>query len=179
MEKVQFGCLMLEYPANNWDKLLSQIDDDDLYDDGSGTFLKETEPHVTVLYGFHDEVKSGDIRKLIDDLRHLPIKAKLTSITFFDCPDYDVVKFDVDCPELHILNAAVRELPHTNSYPDYHPHVTLAYVKKGAGEKYKDITMEPVDVIFEKFIYSDKDRNKEYWTLGKIIPTFDQFFRES
>ena len=53
-----FGCLMVNVPIKNWDDVLALIDPEDVYDEpGYGL---ESEPHITVLYGFHDEVKAID-----------------------------------------------------------------------------------------------------------------------
>jgi hypothetical protein len=54
---------------------------------------------------------------------------------------YDVLKFDVRYPTksgafLHKINSKLQELPHTNGFPDYHPHSTIAYLKSGSGKKY-------------------------------------------
>jgi len=50
----------------------------------------------------------------------------------------------------------MAEYPHTTDYPDYHPHMTIAYVKKGMGKKYaedlKDFSITP-----DKFVYSKID----------------------
>ena len=32
--------------------------------------------------------------------------------------------------------AAEPPFPHTNSFPDYHPHLTIGYLKSGRGKKY-------------------------------------------
>ena len=37
---------------------------------------------------------------------------------------------------LHDCNAELSKLPHTTDYPKYHPHMTVAYLKKGMGKKY-------------------------------------------
>lgn len=34
------------------------------------------------------------------------------------------------------INKKLKELDYKNDYPDYTPHITLAYVKSGEGEKY-------------------------------------------
>jgi hypothetical protein len=49
---------------------------------------------------------------------------------------YDVLKFDVNGPNLHDANGELRKFPHTNNFPDYHPHLTIAYLKPGMGPRY-------------------------------------------
>jgi 2'-5' RNA ligase len=34
------------------------------------------------------------------------------------------------------INEKLSILPHTTDFPDYNPHITIAYVKKGKGKKY-------------------------------------------
>mgnify|MGYP003352094323 CR=1 FL=1 len=41
--------------------------------------------------------------------------------------------------KLNALNKQLCKFPYTNDYPDYKPHITIAYVKKGLGKKYLDI----------------------------------------
>jgi hypothetical protein len=53
------------------------------------------------------------------------------------------------------------KLPHTTDYPDYHPHSTIAYLKKGKGEKYTD-KLKGAEYIVNpsKIVYSKPDGNK-------------------
>jgi 2'-5' RNA ligase len=59
----------------------------------------------------------------------------LGKISRFDCPDYDVLKVDIRSGSAERLNAAISENLSDDITPsehDYHPHLTLAYLKKGA-----------------------------------------------
>lgn len=103
-----------------------KIADEDLAEDG-----REDEPHVTVLYGLQS---LDGVEKAISGFGKVAITLGETSI--FENDEYDVVKIDVDSEQLHRLNGVVAKLPNENKYDEYEPHVTLAYVKKGAGEKY-------------------------------------------
>jgi 2'-5' RNA ligase len=54
---------------------------------------------------------------------------------------------------------------YTTDYPDYHPHITIAYLKPGCGKKYAEELKE--EKIFEptKYFYSfPDDRETEYFT---------------
>jgi len=94
---------------------------------------RESEPHVTALYGLHDE-DPGAAKKIVS--RHPPVKGRLGFATLFKNDEHDVVKMDVHSPGLHALNADLKKLPNSNSHPEYKPHVTLAYVKAGHGDKF-------------------------------------------
>jgi len=65
-----------------------------------------------------------------------PIEVNLSGISIFENPEFDVVKFDVNSKLLTKLNTLMKQLPHTSTFPEYHPHITIAYVKKGEGNKY-------------------------------------------
>jgi tRNA nucleotidyltransferase/poly(A) polymerase/predicted GNAT family acetyltransferase len=135
-DKIEYGCLMLFLDVPIWTKITSIISPDDVYDEpGYGI---ETEPHTTILYGFHDEVTSEDCFSLFEKNMPIePIKIGIKGISFFTGnPKFDVVKFDVESPELTKLNEIMKALPHTSAFPDYHPHITIAYVKPGEGQKY-------------------------------------------
>jgi hypothetical protein len=54
----------------------------------------------------------------------------------FENEKYDVLKFEVVGDNLHETNADLKKFPHTTSFPDYNPHLTIAYLKKGEGSKY-------------------------------------------
>jgi hypothetical protein len=65
------------------------------------------------------------------------------------------------------MNKMFRDLPHTNDYPDYHPHATIAYVKAGTGEKYtKDLSKEDALVVKpNKVVYSKASGEKKEYTM--------------
>lgn len=96
---------------------------------------RENEVHVTICYGLPGNKVPDALRKIAATTRPFPVF--LEKISIFDTdPDYDVVKIDVDSPWLHDLNKRIREaIPHDTTFKEYRPHVTLAYVCKGAADK--------------------------------------------
>lgn len=97
---------------------------------------REPAPHVTVKYGLHDEDAAAATQALEGEG---PIKVKFGAISIFKGAkpqDPDVLKIDVTSPDLRRLNAKVGELPNSDEHPKYVPHVTLAYVKRGMGDRY-------------------------------------------
>lgn len=153
--KYEFGCVMLELPNNeennNWwnNDILSLIDDNDLYIDTENPlrFGKEKEKHCTIKYGLHDwEFQLSELKKEVESWG--PIEISLSNITLFENELFDVVKFDVESDRLHELNKIITDnYPCTDTYPDYHPHCTIAYVKKGMGKKYIKTFEEPYTFI--------------------------------
>jgi 2'-5' RNA ligase len=116
-------------------RLVARIDRHDLAEGG-----KEREPHITVAYGL--EATDGDkpaIRQELENFKAPAITIGGTSV--FDNQGYKVLKLDVDSPELHELRqhiAGKYPMP-GNTYPEYHPHITLAYLKPEVDEsKYLD-----------------------------------------
>lgn len=110
----------------------SQIRDEDLGEDG-----RETEYHVTVRYGLHTD-DAEDVRPILSGFG--PVAMTFGKPTCFlgseSGKDYDVIILPVDSPDLHRLHGLLGPLPHTDTHPEYKPHLTIAYVKAGLGEKY-------------------------------------------
>lgn len=151
-KKREFGCAMLELDVDNWDEIIGDIDDKDLFT--GPTFGKQTNPHVTLLYGLHEDVKKKDVKSIIDKYRDEKLDIKVSSIDLFENDEYDVVKFTVKSKLLKKINKDLRNLPHTNSFKVYKPHITIAYVKSGKGKKYIDNKVD-LEISGYKFVLSD------------------------
>lgn len=103
------------------------IPDEDLYDDGSGEHGRESDVHVTVKYGLHTD-KAKDVRDVIGDMPSVTLK--LDKMSVFNNDDYIVLKLDIESENLHELNKLISDnLECTDTFPDYHPHATIAYLK--------------------------------------------------
>jgi len=146
------------------------IEKDDLYlgtEDDPGYGL-ETEPHVTVLYGIHGDVPDEDVEAKIDNFTQPEINLKDISIFDNAAKGFDVVKFDITNKELNKMNKDVSKLPHTTDYPDYHAHITIAYVKAGKGEKYVQTLSEDkqINIKPNKIVYSKPDDSKKTYDFN-------------
>jgi 2'-5' RNA ligase len=154
----KYGTVMvfLDYNKSDWGEMLGVIDDDDLYEPkGETGYGKEDEPHVTILYGLHSDISDEDIEKEIKKIKRPDIE--LGGVSSFNNDLFDVLKFDVESEDLHILNNKFTKFPHTTSYPDYHPHTTIAYLKKGKAKEYinklnnvKNISVTPSKIVYSK-----------------------------
>lgn len=160
-DKETYGCVMLFF--NPHDILRVEIDEEDLYysNDPKQYWISglEVSPHVTVLYGLHNDINHKLVVSFISNMQVPLIKFK--SIDVFKQDDYDVVVFKVEGKTLHDNNAALRdEFPYTTDFPEYKPHCTIAYVKSGLGEKYKykfnEFEAKPI-----KWVYS-LDNGEEF-----------------
>ncbi len=134
--------------------MAKNIPDEHLATDG-----RETDHHITVKYGLHTD-DARDLQRVLDG--EPPVRAKLGKTSLFETPEHDVLKIEVDSPDLHRLNAKVsKHLEHTDSFPDYVPHATLAYVKSGKGKNYSgQTTLEGHIVTIGTVYFSDKRGNK-------------------
>lgn len=153
-----YGCVMLYTTFPNMESLHKQIEDEDVYiNPDDSTFGLETEPHITLLYGLHDGVSLEDVAEVIKKHQFGDLIAH--NVSMFDNPKYDVLKFDIRYPVkggafLHKCNEDLKQFPFTTQFPEYHPHMTIAYIKKGEGQKYVDLfkdqewNLSPSEVVY-------------------------------
>lgn len=161
----KFGCLMamisptLSAQFVEW--AFDNIEKGDVVPDNGKTGY-EDEPHITVLYGFHNDVTDKEVFDYIKSFG--PITLTLGKITKFKQDDQDVLKIDVESKDLQEFNALLMDKfadRVTNKYPEYHPHQTLAYVKKGAAEDIDPETFEGFEMTITDLIYSYPDGVKK------------------
>jgi predicted GNAT family acetyltransferase len=156
-EKPKYGCVMMDADIKNWVEFhLSGIEEDDIYlkpyDDSYGL---EEQPHVTIVYGIHEE--EVDPQRMADLIEHYmkPVTVTIKEIDFFPGKEYDVVKYNVPLTgQLQGYRDTFIQIPNTQTFPEFQPHMTIAYVKPGEGEKYKRELREPFQVTFTKGVYS-------------------------
>lgn len=141
----KWGCVLLETPMPNWDKITSLIDPDHLYMPGTERFGITKDPHCTILFFIKDEmIGEGQIEKTFDGLEIPTLTTE--GIGFFSNPMFDVVKINIrKSQKLNILNKAARTLPHKSKYREYIPHITIAFVKKGLGKMYQEKLSKMID----------------------------------
>lgn len=150
-----YGCAMLYFNFPQINKIHDAIDPKDIYtQEGDRSFGLENKPHCTLLYGLHNEVTTEDIKKILDKYTFSTVKAK--NVSLFQNPDYDVLKFDVEGNNLHKVNSDLQQYPFTTNFPDYHPHLTIAYLKPGTGKKYTkmlsgmEYSLKPQYAVYSK-----------------------------
>lgn len=131
----EYGCTMLYFNFPEVNKIHDAINPKDVYEEeGDRTYGFENEPHTTLLFGLHQEVTPKQVQKTLNQFTFGP--CTISNASLFENEKYDVLKFDVSGEGLHACNKALRDFPHTNSFPDYHPHLTIAYLQPGTGKRY-------------------------------------------
>jgi diguanylate cyclase (GGDEF)-like protein len=136
--------------------------------------IHEIEPHITVKYGLHT-TNHEDVVPVLKGEKPIEIELGKTSvfkgsektIPGTDKPvPYDVVTVEVKSPDLKRLNKKITTgAENTTTFP-YSPHVTLAYVKAGTGEKYAGKTdFEGQKYTFDGVTFSPADKSGK-----KVIP---------
>ena len=128
------GCLMAMLPEDDthrftdWAK--THVEEGTLAADGI-----EKEPHVTVYYGFNLGFDVQDLSDLLK--RRKPVTFTVGKVSRFECPEYDVLKYDIVSPDLEDLHSVIQKRLSdlTPSEHEYHPHLTIAYVEKGSNKE--------------------------------------------
>ena len=145
--RYDYGCVMLEFTFTELPKLHELISEEDIrYDEADDSFGLEDEPHTTLLYGLHEEVTLEDVKKVLEQFTFYTVKVHNPSL--FENEGFDVLKFEVVGDSLHEVNAKLKEFPHTSRFPEYHPHLTIGYLKPGKGKKYVEMIKEQFDSEF-------------------------------
>ena len=162
-KKTKYGCVMLYMkPTKELIGLQDDINDKDVYSkllDGKEDFGRtpDDEYHVTVLYGLHGEVTDEQVKEVLysEDIPTI----ELNDITLFTNDDFDVVKVDIKSEGLNKLNKEMCKYPYTTDYPDYHPHMTISYVKSGEGKQYER-KLDGLEATPSHYVYSKVDGSK-------------------
>lgn len=126
----------------------------------------ETVPHITVRYGLHPQ---NDLpERVFPLLEGGSVHVRIGKLTVFSLPDKDVLVYLIDGPGLHNLNRRLALLPHTQTFPVYVPHMTVAYLLPGTGAKYLDMPYgaSGIELLLSKLSVSDLDGTQEELTVN-------------
>lgn len=159
-----YNCIMIGYgPIKEIENIQDNIDVNDVYngeDNNDNTYGIEKEPHVTLLYGLATNVTWDDVKEYLLPLNEY--STILYNLSLFENEKFDVLKMDVKSPKMDETNKALRDnLPHDELYPNYHPHLTVAYLKPGKGKKYvKQMLHKIIELTPKEYLYSYGENGK-------------------
>jgi len=164
-KKYKYGSIQIDLNKDIKDKILkfaNSIPKEDLYidteDNNRGGI--EEDSHVTVRYGL-DSPAIEELNSVFNGYGESSLR--LGKLSIFEADKYDVLKIDVESSNLIDLNKMIGEnfdLP-GETFKDYKPHATIAYMKKGKADKYvSDETFKNSTNDFFELTFSDRDGNK-------------------
>lgn len=174
-EKVQpkgddLGWSYIEIPKNIiklHSAFTKTIDKKDLYIEKAekkGDWSKgiEDEPHITAKYGFDFD----DPSKVIKVLEGVDGGfVKIDSIDIFKQDDYDVLVIRCKSKKLNNVHKKLTDdLNIEDKFPEFTPHITIAYFKKGKANEYKSLAEKHflnknLEFEFDKVFFEDsKDK---------------------
>jgi 2'-5' RNA ligase len=151
-------------------KLGEMVKDEHLHDCG-----RENEPHVTVLYGINPTPSAmSEAIAAVKECGKQNVVAKLGEISKFSNENFDVLKFEIISEDLYQMNEVLSNcLDYENDYPDYNPHLTIAYVKPGMGNFYVDQLKQAIgnrlagkSMSFDAVMFSNTNQEKTPIELG-------------
>lgn len=152
--KNKFGCVMIYLDIPKWNNTISNIDKNDLYEPkGDSTYGIEMNPHVTALYGIHSNIPDQKITSIIDKYKYKDFNFGIKELGSFKNENFDVLKFTINPDDILLdFNRELSELPNSNEFPDYSPHITISYLNPGLSEKYNFIEIPEFKI--KSIIYS-------------------------
>lgn len=154
-------------------KLAKSIPTEELHE---GERSSRDDMHITVKYGLHTN-NADEVAKIVRGFG--PVTVKLGKTSIFPANEkksYDVVKVAVTGSDIHRLNKLISASTEcTDTWPDFKPHLTIAYVMPGFGRKYSGLdTFEGMELTFDSLQFSNKDREK---TEISLVDKTEEFSR--
>jgi hypothetical protein len=134
----RFFNLQRQIPEENIYREFPQIENEKwkslniLQDDPNEKYGLENEYHITVCYGLKNECEYFKLRKLLSEFNEFEIEFGNVSSFRRDEKPYDVLKVDIISQQLNDLHYLITSnVENEQSFPEYQPHMTLGYIKKG------------------------------------------------
>ena len=159
--RYEYGCVMVDYNFENWSELLNSIEQDDIYKVEGKNYGLQPRPHLTLLYGVHKEVEDEDIQKCFEGMTEDDFKVQIEGVSLFENPEFDVVKLGVTkTDKLQEVYDRLSQLPNSNQFPEYKPHITIGYVKRGLGQKYLNPDYKYQIKNISKIVYVRPDKSE-------------------
>lgn len=167
----KYGFLMVRYSTPDFIKDIQDgIPEEDLYiptdENEKYSYGIEDDTHVTLAACLDNDINLDELKALLKPLDEY--KILLTNISKFGNEKYDVLKSDVASISLFQTNKDILGKFESHSqFKEYHPHVTIAYLKCGAGDKYLKDPLDKLEYLQPKefhFSYYDGDGEEKHKT---------------
>lgn len=149
----EYAFLMIDYEMPTFIKdLQNKIPKNELYfgtdeEKKDNQYGLEKESHVTLAPCLDSDVDINKLKELLLPLKEY--KCILNNISIFENDNYDVLKADVKCPNMHKTYNKIKENFELHSaYKEYHPHMTIAYMQKGMADKIEELTPTSFDFSY-------------------------------
>lgn len=124
----------------------------------------EDELHVTCKFGLHT-ADPAEVSRIVSGFG--PVELGLGRTMIFPAPEHEVLVCEVESDGLHELNRLITtSTPCTDTFPVYHPHMTIAYLTLGNGAKYAGVNVaEGRRYRAQSVVFSSKDGTKHVISL--------------
>lgn len=156
-----YGFLMVSYEKPRFiQELQDKIPTEELYvEEDNDDFGIENDTHVTLVPCLDKHLNVDELKKYLKPLKSYPIL--LSNISKFENDKFDVLKCDIGSGPLYLTNYEIcQKFPTYSEFKEYHPHMTIAYMKKGMSDKYVKDYISPIVILKPKsFIWSGCDSN--------------------
>lgn len=156
LEKRKFGNVQFNLDPDDQAKVLAiEVNAEDFADKG-----RDLQPHVTVRWGFHPEVTADQVNAITKGIGDVPITLQGFE-AFPEGPDGVPLVIRVESDKLRKLHDDLAALPHTDSFPDYKPHICVAYLKPIMGVDGKPRA--------DKYLAAGNPFEGEMFTLSQLV----------
>ncbi len=166
--------VMFEIPYPLYSRIIDfgrwAVPDMELYTDYANNIPgREYDQHITIKYGLETN-NPLDVLDVIEQRRITPFEIELRQVYLFEKDLYDVVMIEVAETGLTMLHQAfMTDLPNEETYPEYHPHITLAYVTKGMGQAHIGAAdFDGFKIYVDRVTFGSKDRHKTIIPLYQV-----------
>lgn len=119
---------------NELEELQKVIPKNEVYIDNDGSKGLEKDFHITVFYGLLPHKYNYKLIKQYIQKNFENITIKVFGPSYFDREDrnYKVLKLDIESQDLEKIHNYIRTLPNEETFPEYKPHLTIAYLHKSS-----------------------------------------------
>lgn len=164
--RYDYGCVMARIDEEAARKILDfnnrTITNEMLYEEEGYGYGREITPHITIKFGLTESYTEEQMKQLLSKV--VPFNVEIGGVSIFENEKFDIVKFDIEGKEIRELNEMFSQLPNEDKHPIYHPHLSLAYVKRGLGQRFTKTPSKHAFVPVNMIEYSDGG-SKSYYHL--------------